>query len=104
MDTLLLSRWEAGKTCELKVFNATGQEVPTEIVEMTTIVNEAGSQDMTITACTGTGITSVDRKIHSAINYVARIVKKADVQTWSEAEAHLWEEYDKYWNTPKPNA
>ena len=56
---------------------------------------------MTLTAWVGTGITSVDRKIHSAINYVARIVKKADVQTWSEAEAQLWEEYEMYWNTPK---
>ena len=101
MDTLLLSRWEAGKTCELKVFNATGQEVPTEIVEMTTIVKEAGSQDMTITACTGTGIKGVDRKKSSLFNYIAVIAKKAEVKTWSEAEALLWQEYHKNWDSCK---
>ena len=68
-----------------------------------TTAKAQGGHDLTLTAWVGTGVTGVDRKIHSAINYVARIVKKADVQTWSEAEAKLWEEYEMYWNTPKPN-
>ena len=59
---------------------------------------------MTLSAWTGTGITKVDRKISSIINYVAVIAKKAEVQTWSDVEAHLWKEYKESWNMTKYNA
>ena len=99
-DTLLLSMWESKKSCEPKALNAAGQEVQIEIVEMTT-KKATGGQDMTLSACIGTGITKVDRKKDSLINYVAVIVKKAEVQAWSEVEAHLWEEYKENWNKVK---
>ena len=102
-DTVLLSMCESKKPCQLKGKNAAGQDVHIDLAGMTT-AQARGGQDMTLTAWIGTGITRVDRKVPSAINYIARIVKKADIQTWSEAEKHLWEEYEMYWNTPKHNA
>ena len=99
-DTLLLSMWEAGKPCELKAFNGIGQEVPTEIVEIT-VRKTTGGQDMTLSACIGTGIMTVNRKNNNLFNYIAAIAKKAEVKTWSEAETLLWEEYNKNWIRPK---
>ena len=99
-DTLLLSMWESKKPCEPKALNAAGQEVQIEIAGMT-ITKAPGGQDMTLSAWIGTGITKVDRKKDSLINYVAVIVKKAEVQAWSEVEAHLWQEYNENWNKVK---
>ena len=59
---------------------------------------------MTLSACIGTGITRMDRKTQSTINYVAVIAKKAEVQTWSQVETHLWKEYNENWNKIKYNA
>ena len=95
-DTLLLSMWEAQKPCELKAFNGIGQEVPTEIVEIT-VRKITGGQDMTLSACIGTGIMTVNRKNNNLFNYIAAIAKKAEVKTWSEAETILWQEYHKSW-------
>ena len=100
---LLLVMYEAKQPCELKAFNATGHEVPTEIVE-TTVTKTQEGQDMTLTAYIGTGIKKVSRKTYSSINYIAVIAKKAEVQTWSDVEGHLWEEYYRSWNTVKYNA
>ena len=80
--------------------DAAGQDVKIEMAGMA-ITKAPGGQDMTLSAWIGTGITKVDRKIDSLINYVAVIMKKAEVQTWSEVEAHLWKEYEKNWNKVK---
>ena len=83
--------------------NEKGQEVGFDLVEMRT-AEAPGKQKMVLSAWIGTDITGVNRKINSLINYVAVIAKKAEVQTWSEVETHLWREYNENWNTTKHNA
>ena len=77
-----------------------GQEVEFELVEMRT-AEAPEKQRMVLTAWIGTDITEVKRKKQTNTNYVAVILKKAEVQTWSEVEAHLWREYRENWNLPK---
>ena len=36
-----------------------------------------------------------------ANNYIVVILKKEEVQTWSDVEIHLWREYRRDWNTNK---
>ena len=92
--------WESGRPCEPMALNEKGEKVGFDLVEMRT-ANAEGKQKMVLSAWAGTDITRAERKNKTEANYVVVILKKEEVQTWSDVEIHLWREYRENWNLPK---
>ena len=95
--------WESGRPSEPMALNEKGEQVGYDLVEMRT-AKAGGKQKptMVLSAWAGTDITRAERKNKTeANNYIVVILKKEEVQTWSDVEIHLWKEYRRDWNTNK---